>query len=334
MKFSWVLPTCMQGLNHPPGFGGPDELIKIAQTAEKLGLYGLWANDHIAPWPKLRQAYSKPLSWHEILMSTAFCAGATKKIKLGLGVIVAPFREPVLLAKQVATLDVFSGGRVLLGMGLGFPRDEFEILRPRQVKANRARMLEETLEAFRLINDEADASFNGKYYAFEKLALYPKPLQKPLPLYLSGEVPNTLERIAKYGAGLMVIGGPDEALRKRVDELGAALAKVGRDISEIDVAISLAVSLDTTHEAAVKRFLASYVGRRFSSRARTPEDLDKIIKGNLVGTPQEVAERVEGMAKAGMTHSAPQHIAAESMSDMMEQMHIYAEELAPLCKSL
>ncbi|MFQ5933700.1 MAG: LLM class flavin-dependent oxidoreductase, partial [Dehalococcoidia bacterium] len=258
----------------------------------------------------------------------------TKKIEVGLGVIVVPFREPVLLAKQVATLDVFSGGRVLFGVGIGTSREEFEVLRPREAKSNRGKMLDETLEVLNLLFNEPEASFSGRYYAFEKLSLYPKPVQKPLPLYISGNVPATLDRVARYGTGLLVMGGPIEAFRTRVNDLHTALEKVERDVSEIDVTVSFAVSLDSSRERAVERFRNSQVGHRFTSWTSDPEVIERMIRGNLVGTPEEVAEKVRERAEVGMSHCAPQHIAAESIEEMMEQMHIYAEEVMPLCEDL
>ncbi len=132
----------------------------------------------------------------------------------------------------------------------------------------------------------------------------------------------------------MVMGGPPEALQARVNDLRIALEKVGRDVSEIDVAVSLAVSLDSTRERAVERFLNSHVGHRFTSWTSDPEVIDRMIRGNLIGTPEEVAEKIRERAEAGMTHCAPQHIAAETVEEMIEQMHIYAEEVIPLCKSL
>ena len=132
----------------------------------------------------------------------------------------------------------------------------------------------------------------------------------------------------------MVIGGPPEALQARVNDLRVALDKVGRDISEIDVTVSLAVSLDSTRERAVGRFLNSHVGRRFTSGTSDPEVIDRIIKSNLIGTPGEVAEKIREKAEAGMTHCAPQHIAAETVDEMIEQMYIYVEQVIPLCQSI
>jgi probable F420-dependent oxidoreductase len=319
----------MEGVNQPPAFVGPGNLIELARTAEQLGLYSLWANDHLAPWPKLRERDAGPFNWYEILITTACCAGVTHRIKLGLGVIVVPYRDPLLLAKQLSTLDALSGGRVLFGVGIGTVRDEFEILQPRLPKANRGRMLDESLDALALLLTEAEASFSGEHYAFEKIALYPKPVQKPLPLYISGQVSETLHRVAKQATGLMVMGCPPAALRARLDALQVEMQKAGRSMDELDVALSLALSVESTHERAVERFRQSYVGRRLLGRF----DLDQLVKGHLIGTPAEVAERITALGEAGMTHCAPQHVAADSFGEMMDQMERYAKEVVPLCRT-
>ena len=330
MKFGYVLPTCQEGLDQPPAFGGPKELIEIAQMAEKLGFDSLWGNDHITPWETLRATHGQqPLNWYEILITMACCATATERIELGLGVIVMPFRDIVILAKQLATLDVFSGGRLLFGVGIGTVRDEFELLRPRQLKANRGAMLDESLEALRLLFTEPVASFSGRYYAFEKVNLYPKPIQKPLPLYISGRVEATLERVAKSATGLMTMAAPPDALRAKVNDLRTACEKEGRDVSEIDVTISAALSLDSTRERAIERFTNSAVGRRFAGRG----SMDQFVSGNLIGTTNEVADRINQLGEAGLTHIAIQHVAADSYDVMKEQMQIFAEKVLPLCKS-
>jgi len=328
VKFGFLLPTCMEGLNQPPATIRPADILRIAREAEALGLDSLWANDHLAPWPKLRQQDPRPYAWYEILVTTAWCASVTTRIKLGLGVIVVPFRDPLLLAKQLATLDALSGGRVLFGVGIGTVRDEFEILQPRQKKASRGAMLDESLEILALLLGQPEATFSGEHYAFEKIALDPKPVQKPFPLYISGQVSETLHRVATWATGLMVMGCLPAALRTRLDALAAEMEKAGRKMSELDVALSLAVSIEPTHERAVERFRNSQVGRRLLGRL----ELDQVVKGHLIGTPDEVAERITALGEAGMTHTAPQHIAADRFEEMVEQMHRYAEDVVPRCR--
>ena len=145
-----------------------------------------------------------------------------------------------------------------------------------------------------------------------------------MPLYISGQVSETLHRVATRATGLMVMGCPPAALRTRLDALAVEMEKAGRKMSELDVALSLAVSIEPTHERAVERFRNSHVGRRFLGRF----ELEQVVKG----TPEAVAERITALGEAGMTHTAPQHIAADRFEEMVEQMHRYAEDVIPHCR--
>jgi len=333
VRFSFSIPNCTERLNQPAAFAGPDRLVELARTAERLGLYALWANDHLAPWPKLGAAGGDPPNWYEAIVTMACCASATTRIRIGFGVIVVPYREPVLLAKQVATLDAFSNGRVLLGVGIGAVRDEFRTLRPRERKPDRGGRLDEPRAALVRLFNEREASFAGRHYAFEKLSLCPRPVQEPLPIYLAGAVPATLKRVARFGAGLMVARSSPDELSAWIAELGVALEEVGRELREIDVVSCPVLRLDATREAAAKRALDSHIGRRFTG-AGDPAEVERLLATQLVGTPQDVAERIAAQAEAGVTHCAPPHVVAETFDEMMEQMHRYAEDVIPLCRSL
>ncbi len=327
MKFGFQLPTSIEGLYMKPCAVGPKDLVEIARLAEKLGFDSLWDNDHITPWKARRDENSgQSLNWYEALISLAYCAAVTNRIRLGLGVIVMPFRDPVILAKQVATLDVFSGGRLLFGLGLGGSRDEFEMLQPRLARANRSGMLDEGLEAVTLLLTGSQVSFEGRYYRFSKVALNPRPLQNPLPIYISGRVPSTFDRVAKYGLGLMTMAASPDTLRSRVEGLREAAEKAGRDPLEIDVVISAVLCIDSTHERAVERFKSSFLGWRFATGYEATQG------HHLIGSPEEVAEKVHELGKIGITHIVPQHNAGDTVPQLKEQMHFLGEEVIPLYK--
>lgn len=341
MKFGFQLPTCIEGLYLNPFTVGPEELRKIAVRAEELGFDSVWANDHLAPWRARRQENNgQPLRWYEPLVTLSHCAAVTKRIKLALGVIVMPFREPVTLAAQAATLDVFSGGRLIFGLGIGGSRDEMEMLYPRRAKWNRSVMLDEALESFRLLFSGKQASFEGKYYNFQGVTLAQPPLQMPLPLFISGVSPSAMERVARYATGLMTMAANREVLQERIDGLRTAAERQGRDPATIDVAVSAVLCLDTTHEGALKQLTASWMGRRFlpglrhaavataTQAGRTT--LEEFAGNHLIGTPEEVTEKVRQLARIGVTYIVPQHIAADTVSLHMEQMEMMGKGVLPL----
>ena len=166
MKIDTEFPNAREGVFVPPGFASPDEIVEIVQFCEAMGYHGLWATDFITPTPMYGIPEGEKPDWFEPLISIAFCLAHTRKIKLGTGLILAPFREPVILAKQVAALDQFSNGRMFLGLGLGMCRDEFEALNPRRPKAHRGNMMDELIELLhRFFSDEQNVTFDGEFNA-------------------------------------------------------------------------------------------------------------------------------------------------------------------------
>src|SRR5262249_25255798 len=177
MKFDVEIPTCREGVFVPPGFAGPQEIVNAVEEAERLGFDAVWATDFLTPTPEYRIPDSTAPNWYEPMITLAYCAARTQRIKLGTGVLLAPLRDPVILAKEVATLDRFSNGRTLLGLGLGMCRDEFVTVRPRLARAQRGDILNETIEALRLLldGDGRGARMNGKHVEFSGIAADPNP---------------------------------------------------------------------------------------------------------------------------------------------------------------
>ena len=130
----------------------------------------------------------------------------TQQIRLGAGVAVLPFRDPIVLAKQAATLDHFSGGRFVLGVGAGVFKSELGAIRGGLGKAHRGKMLDEHLEALNLLlNTPGRVSFSGKYYQFTDVDIDPKPVQQPLPIQIAGFADATYARVARHATGLSTV---------------------------------------------------------------------------------------------------------------------------------
>ena len=125
-------------------------------------------------------------------------AALTRRIKVGTCVIVVPLREPVLLAKQAATADLFSNGRFIFGVGVGAYREEFEAVYPDRKGQHRGSIHEEGLEALTRLFRDRRASFEGRYFKFQDVELYPKPRQQPLPMWTSGNTRVAAERAGRW----------------------------------------------------------------------------------------------------------------------------------------
>ena len=189
------------GLTYPIPFSEPEAVIRIAQHAERLGYHSVWGNDHMTTQHYVRAELPVPPRFWEPLITYAFVAAHTTTLRLGTGVLVLPMRHDiVVLAKQLATLDHFSGGRLEFGVGVGAYREEFEALSP-DSKAHRGDMVEEGVKAIQALFATRSASFQGEYYRFRDVELYPKPLQKKLPIYFGGNSAKHIRRVAEAGDG-------------------------------------------------------------------------------------------------------------------------------------
>ena len=161
MRVSFGLPTGMEGMMYPAPFASAQDIVELAQFAEKLGYHSVWGNDHMTTQRYVREEFSEAPRFWEVLITLSTIAAKTTTLKLATGVLVpAMRRDIVVLAKQVATLDHLSQGRFLLGMGVGAYREEFEALQP-SWKVHRGDLLEETVQALQLLFSESPASWRG-----------------------------------------------------------------------------------------------------------------------------------------------------------------------------
>ena len=327
LRFDVEIPTCREGVFVPAPFGGSEDIARTVTSAEAWGYDAVWATDFLNPTPSFGMPEEAPPRWYEPLVTLAALAGRTERIKLGTGVVMLPFRDPVILAKQAATLDQFSGGRLLLGLGLGAFRDEFESVRAGQRRAHRGRMMDEHLEVLHRLLNAADEplSFAGRYVDVEGVRMHPRPRQTPLPFYMPGRNEAAYARIARYGHGLMIPGaGAGAHLKAMAPHLDAC----ERSLDELDVVAEGDMRLGATRADAVKGYFGSRMGhQRTTVRGLAP---DKLVAEHWIGTPEEVAEKLNRIAsETGITHFNVLHIAADSMAERLEQMQRFAEEVMP-----
>ncbi len=338
MRFGVGIPTGAEGMYVPSRFADPKEIIEATKLSERLGFYSVWGADFFTLSPAMGIEDKNPPQFYEVLVALAYLSSITTHIKLGAGTITLPLRDPVLLAKQAATLDVFSNGRLLLAVGLGAYRDQFEMVRPREAKAHRATMMLESLEALHLLLAEDQVSFNGKYYEFRDVSLNPKPVQQPPSIYLSGRSPDTPQRVARWGSGWLLSRVQDDSVRERIESLLPSLEEMGRDISSVDIVVTKFVSVARTHEEAVKRFNSSMLPHRtrLMSQKRGgvgPISVERAHARDLIGTPEEICEKVDRLKDDGVTHCVALHFAADTFDEMLEQAQLFGEEVLPRFQS-
>jgi probable F420-dependent oxidoreductase len=221
----------------------PDAAVRVARLTEELGFDSLWAGEHVVvPDPRRPpspMAPGEPVG--DPLITLAFIAAHTQRIRLATGVVVLPQRNPLILAKQLATLDVLSRGRLMFGFGVGFLAPELEAMGVSL--ASRGRMADEYLQAMVSLWTMAQPRYQGRFVAFSGVNAYPRPVQRPVPVVVGGHGDAAFRRAAMVGHGWFgFLLDPDGAARA-VDALGAAAQEVGRPRGAPRLEVSVAPSL-------------------------------------------------------------------------------------------
>ncbi len=261
--------------------GTPENLVKIAQRAETLGYDTLWTVERLL-WPVAPQTPyaatpdgSLPPEYRYALDpmdALVFVAGHTKRIGLGTSVLDIPFYNPVLLARRVTTLDVLSGGRARVGLGLGWSKDEHEAVgTPMQQRGARA---DEFVTVMKTIWTESPAEFRGRFYTLPRSVFDARPVQKPHPpIYMAAFVPAALNRVARLADGWNPVAIPVDGMRTMFEELKGMAREAGRDPSALQLIVRANVDIRDT-----------------------PRPKDGMI---FTGTLEQVKEDVEGCRRIG-----------------------------------
>jgi probable F420-dependent oxidoreductase len=236
------------GLNLPAAHpqSSPTLLRDLARRAEDLGLAELMLGEHVVLFDELTDEYQASDDGEPFFPSTAplpdplvglaHLAGVTERIRLGTGVMLLPQRNPVYTAKHVATLDWLSGGRVDLGIGLGWSQQEFAACNV--AFEERAARAEEYLEVLRTLWADARSEHHGRFHDLPACRQYPKPVQRPHPpIWIGGWTVPALDRTARLGDGWYGFDMDPEFLAGRLDVLRAACERHGRDWTELTIAI-------------------------------------------------------------------------------------------------
>ena len=210
----------------------------FAQTAEGLGYHHILAYDHViganlTSRPGWQPPYAYKDSFHEPFVLFSYLAGLTKSVELVTGVIILPQRQTVLVAKQAAVLDVLSGGRLRLGIGIGWNPVEYEALG--ENFKNRGRRSEEQVEVMRKLWTQDLVTYEGQWHKITDAGLNPLPIQRPIPIWFGGSDDRTLHRLARLGDGWFPLMEPDDKCRAAIEKIRSYAREVGRDHKNIGI---------------------------------------------------------------------------------------------------
>lgn len=223
------------------------DYVRISQQAETMGFNSIWFGDHIVVPEKIEAAYpytadgsvgfDRKTPWPDPFALLSGIATATEQILLGTSVIIVPYRNPLHMAKAVATVDLLSNGRCLFGAGIGWLKEEFEALsEPYSERAARTR---EYLAIMKALWSGEVSKFEGEHFSYPDVYAIPMPVRKPHPpIYFGGESKPALRRIADLGDGWLP--GPVDAnvFQERAGELRTMMEERGRDFSELYISMT------------------------------------------------------------------------------------------------
>ena len=312
MEFGFSLPS-----------GGPmatpETLARLARRGEELGFAYAGVSDHVVIPRDIESRYPYSESGEfsgsahilDQLTVVSFVAGVTSRIRLLTSVMVLPHRSPVLTAKMLASIDVLSGGRLTVGCGVGWMREEFEAIGAPPFD-ERGEVGNEYIRAFKELWTSDTPTFTGNHVSFSDIVFEPKPVQKPHPpIWIGGESPGALRRVAELGDGWYPLGlnptypvGTAEQLAEALDRLRGYAEAAGRDPSEIDLTYSA------------------------NWRDRREAQLDE-SRRTLAGTPEQVAGDIRVFGDLGVKHMMVA-MRARSLDETLDRMERFATDVAPL----
>ena len=275
----------------------PENLRTLAQRAESLGFDSVWVSDHIILPRKVDSFYPYAADgvatfrpdedYYDPLATLNFLAGCTQKIRLGTHVLILPYRNPVLTAKMLSTLDVLSGGRVILGAGVGWMEEEFQAL-GLDTYAQRGAVTDEYIQLFKELWTKDNPEFHGEHYQLSESGFKPKPVQKPHPpIWIGGHTNPAIRRAAKYGDGWMPIGlrppailEPEE-LAEKIARLRRLTVRAGRPEDAVSLCFSTGVTFDNSPGAT--RRMMSGRAEQIAADLRQYQDLG--VRNFILGFP-------------------------------------------------
>lgn len=319
----------------------PDFVRRVAELAEEAGFDSVWVHDFIIWTQTLDRTHvsagaielvrddTEP--WLlESLMTLAWVAAATQRIRIGTSVLCVPYREPVVTAKQIATLDVLSGGRLTLGAGVGGTRQtnnqDFEVLGiARTEKYERTR---EGLEAMRRLWEDPEPAYSGQFHEVPPTTMYPKPLQTPLPVWLGGKGEKSLGLTAEFGQGWLPTWLSPQQYEELVPKLGNHLAAQKRSLDGFTIAKECYTCIAPTRDEALS--ISDATMSTFSS-GFTVNSEESARASALLGDPADIVDQIRRFLDVGVTHFEMKFI-YRSSREFEDQLELFRKEVIPAFK--
>jgi probable F420-dependent oxidoreductase len=274
-----------QGIDDAPA------LVGLASRAEELGFDSVWVHDHVFNVGHVFERIgARP--YYEPLTFLSYVAARTERIRLGTSVLVLPYHNPIRLAKAAATLDVLSGGRLTLGVGVGAIEQELRAMGT--PFKERGAFTDEAIAVMRALWTQEQPSFEGRYSQFAGMPFSPKPIQKPsIPIVIGGVSRAAIRRAARVGDGWQPLGFAPAALEPAIASLREEARACGRDPARIPVAISMSLGAPTPRRFALGTTPAEVLA---SARAFAAVGVETLVISTTTSDAQEARSALEMVA--------------------------------------
>jgi probable F420-dependent oxidoreductase len=316
---------------------GPEAILSSAEKAESVGFDSVWVNDHITWGAEQHRGHLSSGSaealasaqlpnFYESLTTLSVLAGARKKVKLGVAVVILPLRNPVVVAKQVAVLDVLSGGRLLLGVAPGAPKiTEPEFAAVGVDYHKRGKITDDYLRAMQAIWTQPLATYEGDYISFKEAQMFPKPLQKPWPPILIGGGERGLShramrRVLELGNGWIPAYLTESELQAGIEQLRDGARKAGRGNEKFIVGLEMFVGIGSSDDQATAVNSTS-LRKNFLS-------VEEGVRRSLIGTTRTIADKIERYEKTGLDYFEFKFIYS-TIKDFHRMMEAFAADVMP-----
>lgn len=278
---------------------------------EATAIDSAWLNDRLIS--------TEPLL--EPLTALAAIAGRTKRLKFGMNAVVLPLRDPLVLAKECATIDYLSGGRLLPVFGIGNDTSP-EWRATGQTATTRGAKSNEALQVLAKLWSQEHVTFEGKHFKYNDVTISPRPVQQPLPIWIGGNSEAAMERTARYGTGWLGGGGSTPAgAAKVVAGIKSRLSKYGREIEDDHYGAGVPFRFGSWEDAPLQRQAAALKGRYGA-------DFDA-SQAFAVGGAKEIVALLDRFVEAGVSKFVLRPMGA-SDDEIIEQTQMLADEVVPL----
>lgn len=319
-----------------------ENVVRAATEAERLGFDSVFLHDHVV-WSSAMHRHhissgahealadDQSADFYESLTTMAYLAAVTSKVQLGVACLVMPMRNPIYAAKQLATLDHLSGGRVIAGVGLGskatHSSSEFEVFGvPFE---QRGPMTDEYVEAMLAIWHQPLASYDGRFVSFADAEIFPKPLQHPHPpIWVGGWTDHAARRTGRLGDGWVPGWLSPAEMARGADVVRTTATERGRDPDAITIAVEKLAVISRDRDTALERALPT-VKTSSHTYERDVDEIQFALDRHIFGSVDDVKRRVAEFVDAGVSHFELKFI-YPTMDDLIDQMTLWAEEILPL----